>query len=463
MPLALTRVPSPRLAECELTCLERVPIDLERAREQHAAYRAVLGELGCEVVELEPLPDHPDGVFVEDTALVLDGLAVMTRPGAASRRGELPSVAAVLRAQCEVVALESVGSAAASANGGLLRGVSRARPPARRRPAWACAGAARRGSGPPLRAAPGAEGSYQRPVAATSVRRRERAKGVRTSAPRATSPGRAAARWSSGETSASTIAAGSADAGSPSRRAAWSIESPVRASCATASGRPSGNGCLPAASSRGTESSQPASPCARPARPSAAETRLAGSSCGASPSPAAAGVASPVAGRRAGRRAGRGAGRGRDPRAERRRRRAHQASGDRVEMRPERSLVREAALVHVPEPRPPLHRRAQERRAALPDRLRERRRDLVAADRPAGLDLVQHVAPPLQAHLRDERLLGQPGRAPDLDVEGVDRPERRPRAAGRGHDGGEPVRIAALDDPRAGVEVAHAGRTTSCA
>ena len=93
--LALTRALSPRIVECELTHLDRDPIDVARAEAQHAAYEAALRTLGCEVRRVEPAPDHPDSVFIEDTAVVLDEVAVITRPGAESRRGE---TAAVVRA-----------------------------------------------------------------------------------------------------------------------------------------------------------------------------------------------------------------------------------------------------------------------------------------------------------------------------------------------------------------------------
>jgi dimethylargininase len=94
--IALTRAVSPSLADCELTHLERVVIDVERAEIQHAAYEALLESLGADVVRVSAAPDHPDAVFVEDTAIVLGEIAVMTRPGAASRRGELDGVAAAL-------------------------------------------------------------------------------------------------------------------------------------------------------------------------------------------------------------------------------------------------------------------------------------------------------------------------------------------------------------------------------
>src|SRR5215470_5258926 len=99
MPLALTRAVPPSIANCELTHLQRSPIDWSRASRQHAAYEDALRSLGCTVERLAPLPEHPDSVFVEDTAVVLDECAVITRPGALSRRGETESMAEMLRAR----------------------------------------------------------------------------------------------------------------------------------------------------------------------------------------------------------------------------------------------------------------------------------------------------------------------------------------------------------------------------
>ena len=84
--IALVREVSPCLADCELTFLPRVPINAERAYHQHTAYAAELGALGLSVEWLPPLATQADGVFVEDTAVVLPEVAVITRPGAASRR-----------------------------------------------------------------------------------------------------------------------------------------------------------------------------------------------------------------------------------------------------------------------------------------------------------------------------------------------------------------------------------------
>jgi dimethylargininase len=93
---AFTRAVSPRLAECQLTHLQRQPIDSDLAVTQHAAYEVALSDAGFEIVRLPALPDDPDAVFVEDTALLLDGHAVITRPGAASRANEADSTAAGL-------------------------------------------------------------------------------------------------------------------------------------------------------------------------------------------------------------------------------------------------------------------------------------------------------------------------------------------------------------------------------
>jgi dimethylargininase len=96
--VALTRPVPLSLARCELTHLQRVPIDLGRARAQHGAYEERLRSLGCDVRPLPAADDLPDAVFVEDTAVVLDELAVIARPGAASRRAEVESVSAALGA-----------------------------------------------------------------------------------------------------------------------------------------------------------------------------------------------------------------------------------------------------------------------------------------------------------------------------------------------------------------------------
>jgi dimethylargininase len=93
---AITRAVSPSMEACELTFLKREPIDIARAQRQHQAYQACLGELGVDVISLPAEPAFPDAVFVEDAAIMLDEVAVMTRLGAISRRGESASLAQAL-------------------------------------------------------------------------------------------------------------------------------------------------------------------------------------------------------------------------------------------------------------------------------------------------------------------------------------------------------------------------------
>ena len=95
-PRILVRPPSPRLAAGELTHLARVEIDPELAYDQWRAYVAVFADHGWSVTELEPLDAYPDGVFVEDTVVIFDDLAVLTSPGAPSRVGEVASTARAL-------------------------------------------------------------------------------------------------------------------------------------------------------------------------------------------------------------------------------------------------------------------------------------------------------------------------------------------------------------------------------
>lgn len=108
--IAITRAISRALQHCELTHLPRRAIDVALARRQHAAYERALREAGCEVRQLPEEPDHPDSVFVEDTAIVLDEVAVITRPGAESRRGEVESMAATLNAWREIVRIQAPGT-----------------------------------------------------------------------------------------------------------------------------------------------------------------------------------------------------------------------------------------------------------------------------------------------------------------------------------------------------------------
>ncbi|MBT8215746.1 MAG: dimethylargininase, partial [Acidimicrobiia bacterium] len=104
---ALTRPTGPELSDCELTYLEQQPIDVDRAIDQHRAYVDTLRLLGVAVVELPRLPQQPDAVFVEDTAVVLPEVAVLLRPGAESRLGEVASVGEILGGYRKTVHMEA--------------------------------------------------------------------------------------------------------------------------------------------------------------------------------------------------------------------------------------------------------------------------------------------------------------------------------------------------------------------
>jgi dimethylargininase len=94
--VAITRKVSPAINRCELTFAERIVIDIERANAQHQEYEQALTSLGVEVISLPAEGDLPDSVFVEDCAIVLDECAIITRPGADSRKPEIASITTAL-------------------------------------------------------------------------------------------------------------------------------------------------------------------------------------------------------------------------------------------------------------------------------------------------------------------------------------------------------------------------------
>jgi dimethylargininase len=110
MTTAILRDVSSSLAQCELTHIAREPIDLAVARSQHLVYGELHRGLGCEVVFLPEESDLPDAVFVEDTAVVLPELAIITRPGAPSRRPEIPSIAKALARYRPLAQIASPGT-----------------------------------------------------------------------------------------------------------------------------------------------------------------------------------------------------------------------------------------------------------------------------------------------------------------------------------------------------------------
>lgn len=93
---ALVRPPGPNLAQGIVTHVERTPVDVDLAVRQHAGYVAALAAAGWDVREVPPADEYPDAVFVEDTVVVVEDLAVLTNPGAAQRRGEVAGTAAAV-------------------------------------------------------------------------------------------------------------------------------------------------------------------------------------------------------------------------------------------------------------------------------------------------------------------------------------------------------------------------------
>jgi dimethylargininase len=96
---ALVRAPSSRLAEGIVTHIARSPVDVALARDQHAAYAGALAAAGWRIEQVPAAEDCPDSVFVEDTVVVCEDLAVLARPGAAVRRAEVGGVARAVASQ----------------------------------------------------------------------------------------------------------------------------------------------------------------------------------------------------------------------------------------------------------------------------------------------------------------------------------------------------------------------------
>ena len=104
--VAVTNVPSPLLYLGVRTFADEAAVDYAIALREHEQYRDALRRCGCQVVSLEVNRDHPDSVFVEDTALVLDEVAIMMSPGAASRRDEPRALEPTLRDYRNIVRVE---------------------------------------------------------------------------------------------------------------------------------------------------------------------------------------------------------------------------------------------------------------------------------------------------------------------------------------------------------------------
>lgn len=117
---ALVRRPAATLAEhCELTFLERAAMSFARLEHQHAAYRDALAAAGVEVAVLEAVDALPDSVFVEDAAVVLDELVVLSRPGAVSRQPEIDRIESALT--CRRAIVERIRAPGTLEGGDVLR------------------------------------------------------------------------------------------------------------------------------------------------------------------------------------------------------------------------------------------------------------------------------------------------------------------------------------------------------
>ena len=111
MLFAITRGVSPAIAKCELSYIDRQPIDLKKAEAQHSAYQQLLVRLGAKLICLQAQPALPDSMFVEDPALVLDELAVIFPLGTESRRAEASSIERVLSTFRKIARIELPGTA----------------------------------------------------------------------------------------------------------------------------------------------------------------------------------------------------------------------------------------------------------------------------------------------------------------------------------------------------------------
>lgn len=109
--IAITRPVSDSLTSCEISFINRESIDLTLAKKQHHQYITTLKQVGCDVLEAPKLDEHADAVFVEDTCLITDELAIITRTGAESRRGECDSTAELIKDHRPIARIKPPGTA----------------------------------------------------------------------------------------------------------------------------------------------------------------------------------------------------------------------------------------------------------------------------------------------------------------------------------------------------------------
>ncbi|XP_018324988.1 N(G),N(G)-dimethylarginine dimethylaminohydrolase 1 [Agrilus planipennis] len=84
----------------------KAQIDMDEAKKQHEAYVRLLREIGLDVIELPPDETLPECVFVEDTAVVCNGTALITRPGALDRTKEIDTIRVVLKKELDLPIIE---------------------------------------------------------------------------------------------------------------------------------------------------------------------------------------------------------------------------------------------------------------------------------------------------------------------------------------------------------------------
>ena len=107
---AMTREINAAMGSCELTFLLRDKIDMDPAKQQHQQYQSVLSSLGCEIVIVSTESNLADSVFIEDTAVVLDEIAVLCRPATALRGQEVAGVKDVLQQYRTLASIQSPGT-----------------------------------------------------------------------------------------------------------------------------------------------------------------------------------------------------------------------------------------------------------------------------------------------------------------------------------------------------------------
>ena len=107
---AITRDVNENMGNCELTFLPRVKINAGLTLQQHQQYQSALSALGCEIVTVPTESGLADSVFIEDTAMVLDEIAVMCLPGAESRRAEVAGVGDVLQQYRTLASIQPPGT-----------------------------------------------------------------------------------------------------------------------------------------------------------------------------------------------------------------------------------------------------------------------------------------------------------------------------------------------------------------